>query len=93
VSVRTTRSISISVGNELGCRYETKKQAMVKGVPEVAEDALHHFEVGLTRVVHVKTHLVDCVIDVRLSEGEVLKDLYQAVVGSQVAHKGAVQGL
>jgi hypothetical protein len=50
VSVRTIRSISISVDNKLRCRDETKKQTMVDGVPEVAEDALCRFEVGLTRL-------------------------------------------
>jgi hypothetical protein len=38
-----------------------KKQTMVKGALEVAEDALHSSEMGLTRVMHVKTHLLDCV--------------------------------
>jgi hypothetical protein len=38
-----------------------KKQTMVKGVLEVAGDALHSSEMGLTRVLHVKTHLLDYV--------------------------------
>jgi hypothetical protein len=32
-----------------------KKQIMVEGVLEVPEDALCSYEVGLTRVMHVKT--------------------------------------
>jgi hypothetical protein len=41
------------------------KKAMVECALEVAEDALCNSEMRLTRAVHVKTHLLDCVGDVR----------------------------
>jgi hypothetical protein len=48
-----------------------KKQPVVDGAPEVAEEALESREVGLSGVVHID--LLHSVGDVRPSEGEVLK--------------------
>jgi hypothetical protein len=76
------------VDDEVRCRAVSKKQAMVKGALEVAEDALASREMGLTRVVHVEAHLLDCVDNVRLGEGMVLESLSQAVVGSRVVERG-----
>jgi hypothetical protein len=39
----------------------TKKQVVVEGALEVAEDALRSSEMGLTRFVLVKPHLLDYV--------------------------------
>jgi hypothetical protein len=61
-----------------------KKKAMAEGALEVAEDALHCSEMGLTRIMHVKAHLLDCIGDVRPGEVEVLKSPDQAPVGSRV---------
>jgi hypothetical protein len=60
-----------------------KKQAVVDGALEVLKDALHDCEMGLTGVVHVEAHLLDC--NVGSGEGEVLKSPSQTVVGSRVA--------
>jgi hypothetical protein len=57
---------------------------VVEGALEVAEDALHNIEMGLTGVMHVEAHLLDCVGDVRSSEGEVLEIFSHATVSSQV---------
>jgi hypothetical protein len=88
VSVGTTRPVSISVDDELERRDATKKQVVVEGALEVADDALCSGEIGLTRVVHVKAHLLDCVGDVRPTEGEVPEGPDQAVVGSRVTDSG-----
>jgi hypothetical protein len=50
-----------------------KKQPVVDGAPEVAEEALESREVGLPGVVHMDTDLLHGVGDVRPGEGEVLK--------------------
>jgi hypothetical protein len=50
VSVRRTRPVSVSV-DELRRRGVTKKQTMVEGALEVAEDMLRSNEMWLTRVV------------------------------------------
>jgi hypothetical protein len=50
-----------------------KKQPVVDGAPELAEEALESREVGLSGVVHMETDLLHGVGDVRPSEGEVLK--------------------
>jgi hypothetical protein len=49
-----------------------KKQPVVDGAPEVAEEALESREVGL---VHMETDLLHGVGDVRPGEGEVLKGI------------------
>jgi hypothetical protein len=63
-------------------------EAMLEGALEVAEDALHNNEVGLTGVVHVKAHLLDHVGDVEPGEGEVLESPSQAMVGNRVGDRG-----
>jgi hypothetical protein len=44
---------------------------------------------GLTRVMYVVAHLLDCVGNVGPGEGEVLENPSQAAVGSRVADGGA----
>jgi hypothetical protein len=39
---------------------------------EVAEAALKSSEVGLSRIMHVETYLLNCIGDVRPGDGEVL---------------------
>jgi hypothetical protein len=65
-----------------------KKQAVVEGALQVLKDVLRGREMGLTRVVHVEAHLLDCVGNVEPSEGEVLESLRQVVVGSWVVDGG-----
>jgi hypothetical protein len=60
----TTRPVDISVDDELRRKGATKKQTVVEGALEVADDPLHSREMGLLRVVHVKAHLLDRVGDV-----------------------------
>jgi hypothetical protein len=50
-----------------------KKQPVVDGAPEVAEEALESREVGLPGVVHMETDLLHGVGDVQPGESEVLK--------------------
>jgi hypothetical protein len=64
-----------------------KKQAMVKGALEVTQDVLGAYEMGLTGIVHVETHQLDHVGDVRPGEGEVLESPDHATVGSRVAYR------
>jgi hypothetical protein len=66
-----------------------KKQAVVEGALEVAEDPLRNREVGLSRVMHVEAHLLDRVGDVGPGEGEVLEGSDQAVIGDWVTDGGA----
>jgi hypothetical protein len=65
-----------------------KKQTVVKGALEVAEDAFHNHEMGLTGAVHVEAYLLNHVGDARPSEDEVLESLDHAVVDSQVDDMG-----
>jgi hypothetical protein len=85
--VRTTHPVNFSVDDKLGCRDVTKK-TVVEDALVVAEDALCSSETGLTRVMHVKTHLLDCVGNVRHGEAEVLESLSQTTVGSRVTNMG-----
>jgi hypothetical protein len=88
MSVGTTNIVNVNVDDELGRRGVMKKQVVVKGALEVAEDALHSSEMKLTRVMHVEAHLPNCVEDVRLGEGEVLEIPNQVVVGSRDTDRG-----
>jgi hypothetical protein len=46
---------------------------VVESALEVPKNALHGRKMGLTRVVHVETHLLDRVGNVRPDEGEILE--------------------
>jgi hypothetical protein len=46
---------------------------MVEGALEVVENALCDSEMGLTRVVHLKAHLLNIVGNVKPGEGEVVE--------------------
>jgi hypothetical protein len=81
-----------SVDDELGRRGTTKKQAVVEGALEVAEDPLRSREMGFPQVVHVEAHLLDHVGDIGPDEGEVLESPGQAAVGSRVTDGGARVG-
>jgi hypothetical protein len=74
--VRTTRPVNVSVDDKLGCR-DTVKKTMVEDALEVAEDVLRSRKTELTEVVHMKTHLLDCVGNVRHGEAKVLESLSQ----------------
>jgi hypothetical protein len=69
-----------------------KKQAVVEGALEVPKDVLRDREMGLTRVVHVLVHLLDCVGNVVPGEGEVLESPSQAAVGSRVVDRSPQVG-
>jgi hypothetical protein len=85
MSVGTTEPDNISVDDEVQRRGTTKKQAKVEGALEVLKDALRGREMGLTRVMHVEAHLLDCVGNVGPGESEVLESPSQAAIGSRVA--------
>jgi hypothetical protein len=57
---------------------------VVNSALEVTEDALHGREMGLTGILHVESHLLNHVGDVRPGEDEELESPGQAVVGSWV---------
>jgi hypothetical protein len=61
----------------------TKKQVVVEDALEVPEDVLHDYEMWLTGVVHMETHLLDNVgDDVRPGKGKVLESPDQVTVDS-----------
>jgi hypothetical protein len=88
-SVGTTSPVRVSVDDELRRRGTVKKQTMVKGALEVAEDALHNREMRLRMVGHVEAHLLDREGDVRPGEGEVLESPNQVAISSRVVDRGA----
>jgi hypothetical protein len=84
VSVETTSLVDIGVEDELEGGTATGKQVVVKGALEVAEDLLHCYEMGLSRVMHMEAHLSGRIGDVGLGECEVLESPGQTTVGSRV---------
>jgi len=85
--VRTPGPVGVSVDDELGGGRPLKKQPVVDGAAEVAEEALESSEVGLSRIMHVKTYLLHGVGDVRPGEGEVLKCTSKTPVCSGVCER------
>ena len=63
-----------------------KKQPVVDGAAEVAEEALESSQVGLSGIMHVETDLLHNVCDVRPGESVVLKCTSKTPVRSGVCH-------
>jgi hypothetical protein len=63
-----------------------KEQAIVHSAAEVAEEALEGSEVGLPRIMHMKAQLLNCISDVRSSEGEVLQSTSKTPVRAGICH-------
>jgi hypothetical protein len=75
------KTLTVSVHDELDRRGVTEKRVVVRGALEVEKNVLHNSEMALTRVMHVKVHLLNNV-DVRPGECEVPEGPDQATVGS-----------
>jgi hypothetical protein len=60
--------VGASVDDDLRRRGAVKKQTVIEGALEIAEDVLHSGEMGFTGVMHVEAHLLDRVGDVRPGE-------------------------
>jgi hypothetical protein len=66
-----------------------KKQVVVEDAQEVPKDVLHDYEMWLTGVVHMETHLLDNVgDDVRPGKGKVLESPDQVTVDSWIIKGG-----
>jgi hypothetical protein len=67
-----------------------KKHATIESALEVAEDALHTCEMGLTGVMHMEADLLDHVRNVKPGEGEgeILESPGQATISSQFTNEG-----
>ena len=63
-----------------------KLESMRERALDVAQNALDSSQVLLARVVHVKTHLLDGVRDVRSREGEVLESTVKAPVLCRISN-------
>jgi hypothetical protein len=64
-----------------------KEQAVAHSASEVAEEALEGSEVGLHRIMHMKAQLLNCISDVRSSEGEVLQSTSKTPVRGGIRHR------
>jgi hypothetical protein len=64
-------------------------ESMRQRALDVAQDALNGCQVLFVQVVHVKTHLLNGVGDVRAREGDVLESPSETSVLSQVGHRRA----
>jgi len=85
-SIGTTGPISISVHSEISSRGAKKVKPKVQGTLNVAQNALHGGEVWLSRIMHIKTDLLNGVGEIRAREGEVLKHASNAVKMCRISH-------
>jgi hypothetical protein len=86
-SIWTSCPISINIDNHLGGGGPSvKEQAVAHSASEVAEEALEGSEVRLLRIMHMKAQLLNCISDVRPSEGEVLESTRETLVHCGIRH-------
>jgi hypothetical protein len=71
---------------------QMKVESMRYRALDVAHDALNGRQLLFEWIMHVKTHLLNGVGDVRTHEGEVLESLDKTSVLSQVGHRRADRG-
>ena len=57
----------------------------------IPQDALEHCKMRLSRVVHEKAHLLNCVGEVRTSQREVLQGASEAAVLGGILHRSAIR--
>ena len=63
-----------------------KEEAEVNGDTEVAKDPLESGDVWLPGIMHMETYLLNCIGDVRLGEGEILKCPGKTPIGNGICH-------
>jgi hypothetical protein len=89
-NVGTTCPINVNVNDEVRHRGTVKKQVVVKGVLEVAKDALHSHEMGLVEVVDVEAHLLDYIGEVAVSSRVTHRGIHvRGNLGMSVDRRGA----
>jgi hypothetical protein len=72
-SVGTTSPVSFRVDDEVRAARPTQKKTIVWRPLKIAQDALHGRQMGLLRVMHVKTDLLHSVGDIGSCECQVLE--------------------
>jgi hypothetical protein len=86
-SIGTTSPIGIRIDHQLMLCGGTKNQAEMESTTNISEDALEGGQMGFSRIMHVKTHLLDCISNIRTSEGQILKCSCQAPKISGVSNR------
>jgi hypothetical protein len=86
-SVWTASPVGVSVDDQLcGGGPAVQEQAMISSASEVPEETLESSEMRLPRIMHMKAQLLNCIGDVRPSEGEVLKSTSKTAVCRRISH-------
>jgi hypothetical protein len=90
--VGAARPVGIGVDAKFRGGGPAKKEPEVKSAPQVPQNPLQRGEMRLSRVVHVKAHLLDGVGDVGPGEEEVLKGPGKTPVAGWIGNRGAGGG-
>ena len=72
-SVRTARPICIGVDGEGGVGGGVKRDAKIHSATDIAENPLNGSPMNVARSMHMKTHLLHGILDLRSSQSEVLE--------------------
>lgn len=72
-SIRTTSPVGVRIDDEVCSGRTLNVEAQVQCTPKIAQNPFESTEMWLTRVMHMKTYLLDSIGDIWASEGEVLK--------------------
>ena len=86
VSVWTPHPVSVGVGCQVANEVLMKLQAIVNGTPEIAKNTLVESIMGLPRIMHMKTYLLNYISDIQMGEGQVLESTIKVVVVAGVGH-------
>jgi hypothetical protein len=87
-SVRTTSPISIGIDNKISRNRWSQQEAKVESALNITKNPLQGSKMRLTRVVHVKTDLLNSIYNVWASECQVLKSSSKTAKVCSIRHKG-----
>ena len=92
MNVRPARPVCIRVGGEGGVGGGTKHAAKIHSATDIAENPLDRSPVNVSRSMHMKTHLLHGILDLRSSQSEVLESTNDRLIESSIRSRRTIRG-
>jgi hypothetical protein len=67
-----------------------KMKAKLQSSLDVAQNALHGGEVRLSRIMHKQANMLNCISDIRTSEGKILKCTSNTAIVGWISHRNTI---
>jgi len=88
--VRTASPVSVGVDDKLGGRRSVKSKTAVNCATNVAKKPLQRGKMRLSRIMHMKADLLNCIRNIRPGESEVEQGTSDTLVSSRVSNRSTL---